>query len=57
MNRLERDVEQLNKLTSKGDSNSGDMVEVLAEETAQPNTPTNQPYEDTVKQLAIAQTI
>jgi len=52
MNSLERDVEQLNKLASKGDSNSANKLELLAENSAQSDTTTDQSYEDTVKQLA-----
>ena len=53
MNSPKHGIEKMEKLVSKSDSNSGDKVEVLAEETAQPNTPTIQSYKDAVKQLAI----
>ena len=52
MNNLEHGVEKIEKLVSKSDSNNRDNVEVLAEETAQSDTPTKQSYKDVVKQLA-----
>ena len=52
MNNLERGAKQLDKLISKSVSNSANKEEIVVGNTSKSSTPTNQSYDDAVKELA-----